>query len=97
MFQISNVLVLVVLDFVLPLGMPRYNGSDLQPSSEEVTLSEIARIVLMGVKEKAILATAKALNGEDIPTPKKRGRPSKGGKQLLQQRRINHKRQQRRQ
>jgi hypothetical protein len=35
----------------------------------------------MDVKEEeAILAAARALNGEDVPTSKKRGRPSKGGK-----------------
>ena len=55
-----------------PLRMPRYSGSDLQPSSEEVTSSEIARIFLMNVKEEAIIAATNALNGEDVPTPKKR-------------------------
>ena len=35
----------------------------------------------MDVKEEeAIRDAAKALNGEDVPTTKKRGRPSKGGK-----------------
>jgi hypothetical protein len=54
----------------------------------------------MGVKEKeAILAAAKALNGEDVLTPKKRGQPSIEEKQVLHQRKRNvqQKRQQRRQ
>lgn len=67
--------------FFLPLGMPHYSGSDLQPLSEEVTPSENVRNALIYVKEeKTIFAIAKALNGEDVPTPKKRGQPLKRGK-----------------
>ena len=65
----------------LPLQMPRNSGLDLQQSSEEVTPNENAKNALMDVKEEeAIFAAAKALTGEDVPTSKKRGRPSKGGK-----------------
>jgi len=36
---------------------------------------------LMDVKEEeAIFVAVKALNGEDVPTPKKRGQPLKRGK-----------------
>jgi hypothetical protein len=57
------------------------SNSDLLQSGEEGTPSENARNALMDVKEEeAILAAARALNGEDVPTSKKRGRPSKGGK-----------------
>jgi hypothetical protein len=53
----------------------------LQQFGEEGTPSENSRNVLMDVKEEhAILAATRALNNEDEPTPKKRGRPSKGGK-----------------
>jgi hypothetical protein len=48
---------------------------------QEGTPSENAKNALMGVKEEeAILVVARALNGENVPTSKKRGRPSKGGK-----------------
>jgi hypothetical protein len=67
--------------FFSPLGMPRSSDSDLQQSGEEGTTSETARNALMDVKEEeAILAGTRALNGEDVPTSKKRGWPSKGGK-----------------
>jgi hypothetical protein len=67
--------------YFMPLGMPPCNGSDLQPSSEEVTPSSNARNYLMDMKkEEAIRAAVKALNGEDVPVVKKRGRPPKGGK-----------------
>lgn len=61
MFQILNVLVLVVLEYFLPLGMPHCSGLILQLSSEEMTLSENARNVLMDMKEEeeAILVAAK--------------------------------------
>ena len=61
--------------------MPRSSDLDLLQSSEEGTPSENTKNALMGVKEEeAILATAKALNGEDLPTLKRRGWPSKGRK-----------------
>jgi hypothetical protein len=64
--------------FFSPLGMPHSSDSDLQQSGEEGTLSENA---LMDVKEEeAVLAATRVLNSEDVPTSKKRGRPSKGGK-----------------
>jgi hypothetical protein len=50
----------------------------------------------MDVKEEeAILAAAKALNGEDVPTSKKKGRPSKGRKESAP-RNVQQRRQQRR-
>lgn len=65
----------------LPLRMPCCSGSYLRSSSEEVIPSEIARYASTDAKEEeTIFATAKALNGEDIPTPMKRGRPSRRGK-----------------
>jgi hypothetical protein len=67
--------------FFLSLGMPRSSDSNLQQSDEEGTTSENARNALMDVKEEeAILAVARTLNGEDVPTSKKKGRPSKEGK-----------------
>ena len=49
--------------FFLPLGMPHCSGLILQLSSEEMTLSENARNVLMDMKEEeeeeAILVAAK--------------------------------------
>jgi hypothetical protein len=38
--------------YFMPLGMPRCNGSDLQPSSEEMTPSSNAKNFLMDVKEE---------------------------------------------
>jgi hypothetical protein len=65
----------------LPLRTPCSSDSDLQQSSEEGILSENTKNTLMSVKEEeAILATANALSGEDLPTSKRRGWPSKGGK-----------------
>lgn len=64
--------------FSPPLGRQFYSGSDLQLSEEAV---EKFRNPLMDVKEEEeIREAAKALNGEVEPTPKKRGRPAKGGK-----------------
>jgi hypothetical protein len=61
--------------------MPRSSDSDLQQSGEEGTPSENARNALIDVKEEeAIIVATRALNGEDVPTSKKRGRPSKDGK-----------------
>jgi hypothetical protein len=67
--------------FFSPFGIPRSSNSDLQQSCEERTPSENARNASMDVKEEeAVLAAARALNGEDVLTPKKRGWPSKRGK-----------------
>jgi hypothetical protein len=61
--------------------MPCSSDSNLLQSGEEGTPSKNAKNALMDVKEEeAIIAVARALNGEDVPTSKKRGRPSKGGK-----------------
>ena len=55
--------------FFLALGTPCSSGSNLQQLGEEKTPNKNAKNALMDVKEKeAILATAKALNGEDVPT-----------------------------
>jgi hypothetical protein len=83
MFQILISLVLVVLEFVLPLGMTRFSDSDLQQSSEEGSPSEKYKEYFNGYEEEAILATSRVLNGEDVPSPKKRGRPSKGGESTI--------------
>ena len=67
--------------FFLALGMSSSTNSNLQQSCEKETPSEITKNDLMDVKEEeAIFAIAKALNGEDVPTLKKRGHPSKGEK-----------------
>jgi hypothetical protein len=67
--------------FFWPLGMPRSSDSNFQQSCEGGTPSENAKNALMDVKEEeAILTAARALNGEDVLTPKKRGWPSKRGK-----------------
>jgi hypothetical protein len=67
--------------FFSPFGIPRSSNSDLQQSCEERTPSENARNASMDVKEEeAVLAAARALNGEDVPISKKKGRPSRGGK-----------------
>jgi hypothetical protein len=46
-----------------------------------------------------ILAVTRALNGEDVPTSKKRGRPSKGGKASVppKKKKVQQRRHQRRQ
>ena len=58
--------------FFVPLGITHCSGTNLQLSSEEVIPSKNARNALMVAnEEEAIIATAKALNGEDGPTSKK--------------------------
>ena len=67
--------------FFLPFEILHYSVSDLQPSSEEVIPSVNAKNTLMNAKEEeAIIVPAKALNGEDVFTLKKKERPSKGAK-----------------
>jgi hypothetical protein len=98
--QICTNLLLVVLDFFPPLGMPCSSDSNLLQSGEEGTPSKNAKNALMDVKEEeAIIAVARALNGEDVPTSKKRGRPSKGGKASVppKKKKVQQRRHQRRQ
>jgi hypothetical protein len=49
----------------------------MQSSSEEVTLSDKNKNVLIDMKEeKTILAIVKLLNDDDVPTPKKKNKCS---------------------
>lgn len=61
----------------MPLGKPRCSGSNMQSSSEEVTLSDRNKNVLIDVKEeKTILAIVKLLNDDDVTTPEKENKCS---------------------
>ena len=76
----------------LPFRMSCCSGLDLQTSSEDVLPNKNAMNALMNVKEeKTIIVATIAPNGEDIPILKKKGRPSKGRKNALQQRWRYHK------
>ena len=70
----------------LPFRVSCCSGLDLQTSSEDVLPNKNAMNALMNVKEeKTIIVATIAPNGEDIPILKKKGWPSKGRKNVLQQ------------